>query len=712
MRPAFALALAALCAGAPLVAAQGTKADYDRATDVLKRTAGKVTSAKVEPRWTPDGDRFWYQNGRGEFVLVDAAKGTRAVVAEGELPKDAKPVPAPPKKKGREPEASAPEGAASDHEGEGEALARFLQPPPGARRGESPDGRHVAFVKDFNVWLRDTATKQEVRLSTDGTEGDAYGRVYWAPDSKKLIAIKTKAGGDRRVTLVESAPGDQLQPKTSTYFYLKPGDPIPLPKPHLFDVAAKKEVPVSDALFPTPWDVSYEHWAPDSKRFYFVYNQRGHTVVRLLGVDADTGAVTAVVTEEPKTFFDYAHKLYVNYLDDTNELIWMSERDGWNHLYLVDLKTGATKPVTKGEWVVRGVDRVDAKARQLWFRALGVHPGQDPYHVHYCRANFDGSGLTRLTEGDGTHSVEWSPDRRFLIDTYSRVDLPPVCELRRASDGTKVCDLERADATELLKTGWRYPERFVAKGRDGTTDIYGYIVRPTNFDPNKKYPVIEAIYAGPHGHHVPKGFAPLPAEQRMAELGFVLVKIDGMGTNWRSKAFHDVCWKNLGDSGFPDRIAWIRAAAAKHPELDLSRGVGIYGGSAGGQSSTRALLAFGDFYTVAVSDCGCHDNRVDKIWWNELWMSWPVGPHYAEQSNVTQAHRLKGKLLLLVGELDRNVDPSSTLQVANALVKADKDFELLVVPGAGHGTTGIPHVRRRQMDFFVRHLMGVEPRAK
>ena len=357
----------------------------------------------------------------------------------------------------------------------------------------------------------------------------------------------------------------------------------------------------------------------------------------------------------------------------------------------------------------RGVDRVDVKNREIWFRALGSHEGQDPYHVHFCRIKFDGTGLVKLTEGDGTHAIEYSPDRKVFIDTYSRVDLPPVTELRRTSDGKKICDLEKADASALLKV-LQLPERFVAQGRDGKTDIYGYIVRPSNFDPKKKYPVIEAIYAGPHDHHVRKAFSSAPGEQRMAELGFILVKIDGMGTNWRSKGFHDVCWKNLGDSGFPDRILWIKAAAEKHPEMDLSKGVGIYGGSAGGQSSTRALLAFGDFYTVAVSDCGCHDNRMDKIWWNELWMSWPIGPHYAEQSNVTQSHKLTGKLMLAVGELDRNVDPSSTYQVVNALIRANKDFDLLVVPGGGHGAGSSAYGGRRTMDFFVPHLMGVEPR--
>ncbi|VTU02290.1 peptidase s9 : Dipeptidyl aminopeptidase/acylaminoacyl peptidase OS=Singulisphaera acidiphila (strain ATCC BAA-1392 / DSM 18658 / VKM B-2454 / MOB10) GN=Sinac_6999 PE=4 SV=1: DPPIV_N: Peptidase_S9 [Gemmataceae bacterium] len=695
-RRTAALALLALASLAPPTLAQGTRADYERANTVREWTAGKVFKARVDPHWFDNGDKFWYRNdlpgGKKEFVIVDAVKGTREVVTEDKLPKEGRP--AKPAARG---EADAAEVIAAQ------------QPRRGA---DSPDGAWTAVTKDHNVWLRDRATKKETQLSTDGKPDDSYGRVFWAPDSKRLVAIRTRAGGDRKVTLVESSPKDQLQPKTSTYSYLKPGDPVPQPKPHLFDVAAGKEIAVSDELFANPWDVTHEHWSTDGSRFHFVYNQRGHRVVRLLAIDAETGKVTAVVNEECKTFFDYAYKLHVHYLDGTDEAVWMSERSGWNHLYLVDLKTGAAKPITSGEWVVRGVDRVDEKERQVWFRAGGAHPSQDPYHVHFCRAKLDGTGLTHLTEGDGTHTVAFSLDRRFLIDTFSRVDLPPVTELRRVADGTKVCDLEAADASALLKTGWRFPERFTAKGRDGTTDIHGYIVRPSTFDPKKTYPVVEHIYAGPHDHHVRKAFSAAPYEQRVAELGFVVVKIDGMGTNWRSKAFHDVCWKNLGDSGFPDRIAWIRAAAATRPEMDVAKGVGIFGGSAGGQSSTRALLAHGDFYTVAVSDCGCHDNRMDKVWWNEAWMSWPVGPHYAEQSNVTHAHKLKGKLLLIVGELDRNVDPASTMQVANALVRADRDFDLLVIPGAGHGAAETPYGTRRRADYLVRHLLGVEPRAK
>jgi dipeptidyl aminopeptidase/acylaminoacyl peptidase len=671
------------------VQGQGTQADYDRSAALGAKYSGKLLRSRVEPVWNEAGTEFWYRvevrPGKQEIVHVDIVKGTKKVVPE--MPK------LPPRK-------NAPA-----------EVEEFVQQ---RRGGQSPDGKFRAFIKENNVWLRDQSRNMEFALSTDGKADDAYGRIFWSPDSQKLVAIRTKAGGDRRVTLVESSPKDQLQPKTSSYFYLKPGDAIPLARPMLFDIAQKQAVPVDNALFNNPWDISYEHWSADSQVFYFAYNQRGHTVMRVLAINAKTGKVEPIVNEECKTFFDYANKLYLQYLDDTQELIWMSERDGWNHLYLIDLKTGKVKnPITQGNWVVRKVENVNVAERTIRFQVMGLNPQEDPYHVHMCRIKFDGTGLVKLTEGDGTHTLTYSPKGDYYIDGYSRVDLPPVHELRRTSDGKKVLDLEKADDSELKKLGWRAPERFVAKGRDGTTDIHGMIVRPSNFDPKKKYPVIEYIYAGPHGFFTPKRFSSFHYQhQRMAELGFIVVQMDGMGTNWRSKAFHDVCWKNLGDAGFPDRMAWIKSAAAKYPQMDLSRGVGIFGGSAGGQSSTRALLAHPEFYTVAVSDCGCHDNRVDKIWWNELWMSWPIGPHYAEQSNTNpkMVRQLKGKLMLVVGELDKNVDPASTLQVANALIQADKDFDLLVIPGAGHGACETPYGQRRRMDFFVRHLLGVEPR--
>ncbi|MBX6312301.1 MAG: DPP IV N-terminal domain-containing protein [Isosphaeraceae bacterium] len=727
--------------------AQGTRADYERADSLRERTRDKVVKSGVRPHWFAGNDRFWYRNdlagGAREFLIVDAVRGERrpafdhAKLAEALTRATGKPLAADRlpfdrivvsddgsirfEALGRgwryEPEAGTldeaevpkpePTPAEPERRDRGREGRRRSGSP---RTEESPDGKWVAFIRDANVHLREKATGAESALSFEGTEHDGYEpRVAWSPDSKKFVALRTAKGDERKVYLIESTPRDQLQPKLHSFDYRKPGDRVPISRPHLFDVLSRAEIPIRDDLAPNPWSIDEVRWAPDSSRFTFVYNQRGHQVLRVVAVDAETGEARAIIDERSETFIDYAHKRFAYYLDETGEILWMSERDGWNHLYLIDAQTGEVKNrVTQGEWVVRGVDRVDPDQRQVWFRAGGIRPGQDPYYIHYARVDFDGSHLVLLTEGDGTHEVEFSPDRRFLIDTYSRVDLPPVVELRRAEDGSLVCELERADWSALLATGWKVPERFVAKGRDGQTDIYGVIYRPSTFDPETKYPVIEQIYAGPQGAFVPKRFAPFHSGQALAELGFIVVQIDGMGTNWRSKAFHDVCWKNLADAGLPDRILWMKAAAARYPCMDLSR-VGVYGGSAGGQNALGALLFHPEFYKVGAADCGCHDNRMDKIWWNEAWMGWPIGPHYVEQSNVTNAHKLRGKLLLTVGELDHNVDPASTMQVVHALIRAGKDFELIVFPGADHGAGGSRYGERRRRDFFVRHLLGVEP---
>jgi dipeptidyl aminopeptidase/acylaminoacyl peptidase len=375
---------------------------------------------------------------------------------------------------------------------------------------------------------------------------------------------------------------------------------------------------------------------------------------------------------------------------------------------LYDGVTGQLKQqITKGNWAVHHVEKVDEAKRQIWFTANGMDAGKDPYFLHWYRINVDGTGLTRFTTADAMHNVTWSPDQQFYVDTYSRVDLAPVAELRRTSDQQLVLELEKADTTDLMATGWKAPEVFVSKARDGATDIWGIIIRPTNFDAKKKYPVIENIYAGPQGSFVPKTFSTQTGMQTLAELGFIVVQIDGMGTANRSKAFHDVAWKDLADAGFPDRILWHKAVAAKYPSYDITR-VGVYGTSAGGQNATGAVLFHPEFYKAAASSAGCHDNRMDKIWWNEQWMGWPIGPEYAASSNTEHAKNLQGALFLLVGEMDTNVDPSSTMQVVNQLILANKSFDLLIMPNQDH-TGGGAYGDHKRFDFFMRSLRGVMP---
>jgi dipeptidyl aminopeptidase/acylaminoacyl peptidase len=507
---------------------------------------------------------------------------------------------------------------------------------------------------------------------------------------------------------VESSPESQLQPLLHKIEYLKPGDALPVKKPSLFNIAEKKQIPFSTADFEYQYDVSDIRWWKDSRGFTFEFNQRGHQLYQVVEIDATTGEVRIVIDERSGTFIDYSSKHFRYDVNDGKEIIWASERDGWNHLYLFDGKAGIIRnQITRGEWVVRGVEKVLEKERQIIFRGSGRNPGEDPYFVHYYRINFDGSGLIDLTPEPFNHNATFSADYKYFVDNYSTVALPPVTVLRDASEGRILLRLENSDITDLLDSGWAPPEVFHTKGRDGKTEIWGNVYRPLNFDSAKSYPVVEYIYAGPHSSFVQKSFRPVPWFGGLAELGFIVVQIDGMGTSNRSRSFHDVCWKNLKDGGFPDRIIWIKALAHKHSSIDTTR-VGIFGVSAGGQNALSALLFHPGFYKVSVSSCGCHDNRMDKIWWNEQFMGYPVGPHYAACSNVVNAGKLRGKLLLMVGEIDDNVDPASTMQVVNALIKAGKEFDLLVLPGEKH-TSGGKYGERKRRDFFVKYLLGEEP---
>ena len=732
----------------PLAAVPGgSAAAYERASCLKERYRGKVFNERITPHWMDGSARFWYlHQGRDvhQFRQVDPATGDqRALFSHAALAsalaeasgEEVSPERLPFKR------LTVGDGGWVEFRCLGSRWRASLgdlrleklgpeEPPkrderrarpdrkgrPRGRQADgeylSPNGEYVAYFRRDNVYTRKVSDGEEIQLSRDGADGDAYGApVFWAPHSRALALWKTKRGKERLIHYVDTAPDDQVQPKHFTKGYAKPGDEIETRSPHIFtaDWAAVHTAPNRD-LFPHPFVTRNLAWDEDGTAIRFEYIERGFGSHRLLELSADTGETRVLIDESSDTFVDVFHKGFRHDVPGTEEILWTSERDGWNHLYLLDARNGEVKrQITRGQWIVRGIEHVDEEKRQVILRGSGYYPDQDPYFIHYFRVGFDGTGLTELTEANGNHRVQWSPDRQVLVATWSRVDHPPVHELRSASDGRLLASLGEADASLLYDSGWQAPEVFVSKDRDGAFDLWGLIFRPSDFDPGQSYPVIEHIYAGPHSAFVPKSFRAFYGMQEMAELGFIVVKLDSKGTSHRSRAFHHFCHKNLADSGFPDRMAWMRAAAERYPQMDLGR-VGIYGGSAGGQSALGALLGFGHFYKVAAADCGCHDNRMDKIWWNELWMDWPVGPHYEAQSNVTRAHKLQGKLLLTVAELDTNVDPASTLQVVDALIKADKDFEMLLIPGANHGVGETPYASRRRKDFFVRHLLGVEPR--
>ncbi len=573
----------------------------------------------------------------------------------------------------------------------------------------SPDSQHIAYIRDYNVWVSDANGRNAHPVSLDGTI-DRYYSCYleWSPDSRYISTCKIHIPEKRYVYYVESSPSTQLQPILHQQEYAKPGDEVKWRYPSVFEVATGKAIIPTNELFPNAYSIESLDWNADSKAITFEYNERGHKHYRLLEMNVETGKVRTLIEEEAETFVNY-NRLWHRRLADGHQMLWQSERDNWAHLYLFDLDKGKLiRQVTKGEWVVRSVIKVDEEHGVVYFTASGVNKDEDPYHIHYYKIGLDGKNMVCLTPGNGNHSAQFNSDYSWLIDTYSRQDMAPVTVVRPLDNPEQGTEIARADVSRLIAKGWQQPEVFAAPGRDGKTMMWGIIQRPSNFDPNKKYPIIEYIYAGPGDAYTPKNFQVTNYyTNTLSELGFIVVQLDAMGTSYRGKKFEEICYKNLKDAGFPDRKAWIRAAAAKYPYMDADN-VGIYGCSAGGQESTTAVLLHGDFYKAAYSACGCHDNRMDKIWWNEQWMGYPVDSSYIECSNVYNAPKLERPLMLVVGELDDNVDPASTMQVANALIKAGKDFELVVIPGAHH-TVGESFGEHKRYDFFVKNLLGVNP---
>ena len=564
----------------------------------------------------------------------------------------------------------------------------------------SPDSTRVAFVRDNNVWVSKADGTEARPLSFDGTDADSYVRILWSPDGKKIAALRKEVMKERQILLRESRPENQVQPKYRWLDYAKPGDALPQCEPALFDVEAGKAVPLSQPVPMDQYFLELGQWSPDSKWFTYEYNQRGHQCYQLCAVDARDGKVRVLADEKSDTFI-YYYDLWRQLMPDGRHMLWISERDDWRHLYCIDTETGAMKQLTKGTWNVREIHHVTDEYILMNVNGLHAAEGEDPYNKHVVRLDIKTLEIKDLTPENANHSVSFSPDFGRFVDNWSRPDLPSTTALRCAKDGHVLMPIQKEDISVIVKEGFTMPEVFSAKGRDGVTDIWGTIYRPFKFNPKKKYPVVEYIYAGPHDSHVTKDFRGPMRFSRLLELGFIVVTIDGMGTDNRSKSFQDVCWQNLKDAGFPDRILWMQAAAKKYRYMDLSK-VGIYGYSAGGQNTLSALLFHPEFYKVGVALCGCHDNRMDKIWWNEQWMGYPLGPWYGENSNVDNAWRLEGKLLIINGEMDDNVDPASSLQVVAELVRHNKDFEQYYLPGFSHNL-GADWVTRQVFEFFYRN---------
>lgn len=738
--------LAILLMASP-ASAQGTRADYERAARFLTGDLARlVEPADIRPAWVDGTNNFWYQKpGREtEFVLVDTAKNTRApAFDQGKLAEELS------KQLGRHIGANrlpfnsfefVDKGAAIHFLAEGQRWTCNLssykctkETAPTLDDNISPDGNWAAFVKDHNLYVRNTSTGAVAQLTTDGIKSWDYATplpssdllvregtedpkeraaVFWSPDSNKLVTYRLDSRNAGRFTTIQFVPPDQLRPKAFTYVYPLPGEVMPTAQPIIFDVHTLKRTDIQTA----PLEIYFQGgpyfaWYKDSERIHYTFHSRGYKRLEFREVDAETGKERVVLQEEAKTYIDPG-ETRIELVNEGAELLLTSERDGWNHMYLYNGKSGALEnQVTKGPWVVRNIVHVDEKNRQIYFLAGGKEKGEDPYLTHLYKVNFDGSGLQLLTPENANHTASVSPDGKFFVDNYSRADLPGESVLRRTSDGSVVQVLEKTAASALLKTGWKFPEPFQGVAADGKTEIYGLIWRPSNFDPSRKYPVIEQVYTGPQGFFVPKMFGAANAGRRglqsVAELGFIVVMVDGRGTTGRSRAFHEYSYHNLGGA-FDDHVALIKQMAAKYPYMDLQH-VGIYGTSAGGYGAAHAILVHPKFYKVCVSISGDHDARLDKAWWNELYQGYPLGKDYAEQSNVTLADKLQGHLLLVHGDVDNNVNPAQTMRLVDALIKANKNFDMLLVPNMYHGEGRNLYLVRRRWDYFVEHLLGVTP---
>ena len=607
-------------------------------------------------------------------------------------------------------------------------LRAMVSNQPSRKESQSPNGKWIAFISDGNIYLREKNSGQEHQLTTNGTPENGYGHtlswyftrndskgekndynieVYWSQNSQKLIVPKLDRRNTRWLQLFK-VDVEGYQSEIVSYERSLAGDTaVTMVDYYLFDVDDRTPIKVDLPANPAFLGTSF-YTFKDSPKAYHVRYYRGYKTRELFEVDLETGNTHSVLTESyPKTFVDiYTETLEVDYKND--EFIWRSEQDGWSHLYRYRLSNGELKnQITRGSFYVYGVEHFDRKSGTIWFTAGGVDLSRDPYQKYLYSIDINGKRQKLLTPEEATHDISISPDKKYFVDNYSSHKDPNSAVVRNLKNGKVVMEVEQTDIDDLLELGWKPSEPFSMLADDGKTMLYGTIIKPTNFDATKKYPVIDGTYTGPHTIRTPKTFARsvLNMDLSLAELGFVVVNIDGRGTAYRSKEFHDVSYARLG-YGLTDHVYVIKQLAEIHPYIDAER-VGIYGHSAGGYDATRALLLFPDFYKVGVSSAADHDHRMEKIWWPELYQGFPVDSQYHNQSNVTNASRLKGNLMIVTGDLDNNVNPSATYKLAGELVKANKDFEFIVLPNDNHDTCyWNKYFLRKRWDFFVKHLLG------
>jgi dipeptidyl-peptidase 4 len=750
-------AIAAIAVTATLPGSAQTRAtvsveDYQRAEKFMNyNTTPLVSNGPVRATWLP-GDRFWYRNqgaSGSEFFLVDAAKATKApafnhaAVAAALSTALGKPVSAT-----QLPFTQITFDADLQSFSFNTDLKRWTcdvqgkqctsadRPASVPNSDISPDGRLAAYIKDYNLWVRDLTTGADKQLTTDGVKDYGYATdnagwissdrpvLKWSPDSKKIATFQQDQRKSGEMYLVNTVAG---HPTLRAWKYPLPGDEfVTMIERVVIEVEGPKVIRLKmgqdqhrsslcdDVKCGGEWvDVQ---WSPDGSQVAFVSTSRNHQQANLRVADAATGGIREVLEEKGETFLESGNgRVNWRYLPGSNEAIWFSQRDNWGQLYLHDLQSGKLKhALTSGDGNVTQLLRVDEAARTLYYQGVGKEAGRDPYFRHFYRQSMDGKPAQLLTPEDADHDISLAPSGKFFVDNYSKPDVPTTSVLRDQT-GKVVLPLEKMDISRLLATGWKPPMPITVKDRGGVGDLYGLLYRPTNFDPSKKYPIVNNIYPGPQTGSVgSRQFSAARGDtQAVAELGFIVVQIDGMGTPWRSKRFHAAYYGNMGDNTLPDQVAGMKELASRYPWIDIER-AGIYGHSGGGFATAAAMFRFPDFFKVGVSQAGNHDNRVYEDDWAEKWQGLleknPDGTtNYDNQANQLVAQHLKGKLLLAHGSMDTNVPFYSTLLVVDALIKANKDFDLIILPNRGHGFGSEPYMVRRRWDYFVRHLLGAEP---